>query len=190
MIRTFIAFELKNQDTIDKIKAFCTRLKQNQPNIKLVELENVHLTMKFLGNIEESTAPKIYKILKESINEKLIQGKTLEYKLKSVGQFKQFSVVWIRIDGDVSFFQTIKDTIEDLLKKQLKIERDNHPEFEPHLTIGRLKHEKINHRTFDSFKNLIRDANDIDFGNFSINQIKLKQSVLTPKGPIYSDLVY
>ncbi len=59
MIRTFIAFELKNQDTIDKIKAFCTRLKQNQPNIKLVELENVHLTMKFLGNIEESTAPKI-----------------------------------------------------------------------------------------------------------------------------------
>ncbi len=190
MIRTFIAFELKDQDTIEKIKGFCARLKQNQPNIKLVELENVHLTMKFLGNIEESTAPKIYQILKEEINEKLIQGKKFEYKLKSVGQFNQFSVIWVRIDGDVTFFQIVKDTIESLLKKQLKIEREKRPKFEPHITIGRLKREKIDYKTLDSLKDLIRDSKDIDFGNFSIDQIKLKKSVLTPKGPIYSDLVY
>jgi len=63
MIRTFIAIELKDKETIENIISFTQRLKQNQPKIKLVEPVNLHMTVKFLGNIPETQAPKIYSIL-------------------------------------------------------------------------------------------------------------------------------
>jgi len=189
-IRSFIAMELEDLDTINNIQAFYPRLMQNQPNLKVVKSENLHMTVKFLGDIPDSLAPKIYKILCKEVNENLFQGKTLEYQLKGVGQFNKHSVIWIKLVGNVHFLQNVKDTIENSLSEKLSIERDNRPKFKPHLTIGRLRKNKINYKTFESFKNFIRDNKELEFGTFKINQVKLKKSVLTPKGPIYSDLVY
>jgi len=190
MIRSFIAIELKDKETIEKIISFTQRLKQNQPKIKLVEPVNLHMTMKFLGNIPETQAPKIYSILQEEINDKLFHGKNLEYNLKGVGQFNRFSVLWIKLLGNIQFLQNIKDSLEDFLFNKLKIERDKRTKFKPHLTIGRLKKDKINYKTFDILKNLISENKDLEFGVFTINQVKLKKSQLTPKGPIYTDLKY
>ena len=190
MIRSFIAIELEDKETIEKISSFSQRLKQNQPKIKLVEPENLHMTMKFLGNIPEPLAPKIYTILQEEINEKLFQGKNLKYNLKGVGQFNRFSVLWIKLVGNIQFLQNIKDSVENFLFDKLKIERDKRTKFKPHLTIARLKKGKINYKTFDTLKNLISENKDLEFGTFNINQVKLKKSQLTPRGPIYSDLVY
>ena len=190
MIRAFIALELKDQETVEKIQSYGKRLKNNQPNLKLVEPQNLHMTVKFLGNIKESIAPKIYKILDEEINKKLFQNKSYQFELVGTGQFRKYSVLWIKLKGEIQFLQNIKDVVETLLYKQLNIERDKRPQFKPHLTIGRLKSNKINYENFDGFKKLINDNKNLEFGSFKINQIKLKQSVLTPKGPIYSDLVY
>lgn len=190
MVRTFIAFHLMEKSTIEKIKQFSSKIKNIQPNVKLVELENLHLTVKFLGEIQESTAPKIYKILKEDINDKMFQNKIFDYQLKGVGQFRNYSVLWVKLEGNITFLQSIKDAVENLLNKNLKIERDSRPTFEPHLTIGRLDSKKIKYDTLDKFKDLIKDNKDLEFGSFNISEIKLKKSVLTPKGPIYSDLVY
>ena len=60
MIRSFLALELDNKDTIQHIVDFSERLKKNQSKLKLVEPGNLHLTIKFLGNISEDQAPKIY----------------------------------------------------------------------------------------------------------------------------------
>lgn len=190
MIRSFIALELTDKVTIENIKTFSSRLNKNQEKLKLVAPENLHMTVKFLGNVSESLAPKIYEILKTEINEKLFQGEEFKYYLKGVGQFNRFSVLWIRLVGDISFIQTIKDSVEDLLNIRLKIERDKRTQFKPHLTIGRLKKDKINYKTFDIFKKLINDNKSMEFGAFNIKQIKLKKSELTPKGPIYSNLEY
>jgi len=111
MIRAFIAIELNERNTIDKIKSFSARLKQNQPKLKVVAPENLHMTVKFLGNISESLAPKIYKILKEEINENMFEGKKFEYNLKGVGQFNKFSVLWVKLIGDIQFLQQIKTTL-------------------------------------------------------------------------------
>ncbi|MFW9972255.1 MAG: RNA 2',3'-cyclic phosphodiesterase [Candidatus Odinarchaeota archaeon] len=190
MIRSFIAIELEEQETIKKITSFSQRLKQNQSKLKLVEPENLHMTIKFLGNIPETLAPKIYTIIEEEINNKIFQNKTFKYYLKGVGEFNRFSVIWIKLLGDIQFLQNIKDKIENLLFDKLKIEHDNRPKFKPHLTIGRLKKNKINYKTFEIFKKLIKENKDMEFGNFNINRVKLKKSQLTPKGPLYSDLVY
>lgn len=189
-IRSFIAMELEDHETIKIIQDFYPRLIKNQQNLKTVKPENLHMTVKFLGNIPESLAPKIYEILSKEINENLFQGKTLAYRLKGVGQFNKYSVIWIKLVGNIQFLQNVKDTIENSLNEKLDIEKDKRTKFKPHLTIGRLKKNKINYQTFDSFKNLIQDNKDLEFGTFTINKIKLKKSDLTPKGPIYSDLVY
>ena len=190
MIRSFIALELEDQETKEKIQSYGKRLKINQPNIKLVEPQNLHMTVKFLGNIEESLAPKIYNILKIEINEKMFQGKTYEFKLKGTGQFRKYSVLWIKLIGNIQFLQDIKDNVESLLNQNLKIERDKRQKFTPHLTIGRIKPNKINYKNFESFKKILNENKDLEFGPFNIREVKLKKSVLTPKGPIYSDLVY
>lgn len=190
MIRTFIALELEDKATIEKISSFGARLKQNQSRIKLVELHNLHLTVKFLGNIPEAMAPKIYQILKTEINDALFEGKTKEYKMISAGQFNRFSVIWVGLKGDIAFLQNIKDSIEQKLSSELKIEKDRRSKFKPHLTVARLKSNRINYKTFDSFKTILNEYKDFEFGPFSISQIKLKKSELTPQGPIYSDLEY
>ena len=190
MIRSFIALELKEKSTIENINSFATRLKKNQINLKLVKPENLHMTVKFLGNISESLVPKIYDILKTEINEKFFQDKEFNYYLRGVGQFNRFSVIWVKLVGDISFLQTIKDSIEDLLNMRLKVDRDKRTQFKPHLTIGRLRKEKINYKTFDIFKKLINENKNKEFGEFKISQIKLKKSVLTSQGPHYSDLEF
>ncbi|MFX1324411.1 MAG: RNA 2',3'-cyclic phosphodiesterase [Promethearchaeota archaeon] len=190
MIRSFIALELKNDETIEKITSLTSRLKQNQPKLKLVKPENLHMTVKFLGNIPEPLAPKIYLILKEDINEAIFQGKVFKYRLKGVGQFNKFSVVWIKLVGDIQFLQKIKDTVENLLYERLNIDLDKRNQFKPHLTIGRLRKERINYKTFETFKKITNAYKNEDFGEFNIQQVKLKKSELTPKGPIYSDLVF
>jgi len=190
MIRAFIAIELEDKNTINKIKSFSARLKQNQAKLKTVAPENLHMTVKFLGNISESLAPKIYRILKEEINENIFKGKSFEYKLKGVGQFNKFSVLWVKLIGDIQLLQEVKNSTEQLLAEKLDIQRDKRTQFKPHLTIGRLKKDKINYQTFSALKNLINENKNLEFGPFIVDQVKLKKSVLTGKGPIYSDLVY
>jgi 2'-5' RNA ligase len=190
MIRAFIAIELNDILTIENIKSFSTRLKQNQPKLKLVAPENLHMTVKFLGNISESLAPKIFKILKKELNERIFNGKTVEYTLKGVGQFNKFSVIWVKLIGNIQFLQEIKNSIEDILAEELNIQKDKRMQFKPHLTIGRLKKDKINYQNLNALKNLIEVNKDLEFGPLIVDQVKLKKSVLTSKGPIYSDLVY
>lgn len=190
MIRSFIALELKDNDTKDKIESFSTRLKQNQPKLKLVKPENLHMTVKFLGNIPETLAPQIFTILRDDINSKIFQGKTYKYILKGVGQFNKFSVLWIKLIGDINLLQEIKTKIENLLYERLKINLDKRQQFKPHLTIGRLRRERINYKNFDIFKKIINENKNTEFGEFNIDQIKLKRSELTPKGPIYTDIEF
>jgi 2'-5' RNA ligase len=190
MIRSFIALELKDKNTIERIELFSSRLKQNQPKLKLVKPENLHMTVKFLGNIPETLAPKIYAILNDDINEKIFQGKKFRYYLKGVGQFNKFSVLWIKLIGDIAILQEIQDSVENLLYERLGIDYDKRQQFKPHLTIGRLRKERINYKTFDTFKKIINENKNTEFGEFTIDQIKLKKSELTQKGPNYTDLVY
>ncbi|TXT54487.1 MAG: RNA 2',3'-cyclic phosphodiesterase [Promethearchaeota archaeon] len=186
-IRTFIAIDLENEETLENIQSFTNRLQMNQPKMKVVKPENIHLTVKFLGNIKESLAPKIYEILETKVNQKLLQGEKYIYKLNHVGQFRKYSIIWLGMEGDIDFLQNIKDTIEESLNQRLNLKKDKRRKFKPHITIARLKKKRIDYKTFDSFKNIIETHRNENFGDFIVDKVKLKKSDLTPKGPIYTD---
>lgn len=189
-IRAFIALELKNKETIFKINDFTSDLNKIQPRMKAVEAENLHITMKFLGNIEESQAKQIYRIINDTINDEYFKDGPKTFSIKGTGQFNKYTIIWAKIVGDIQFLQSIKDTLENSLYEELSIEKDKRSQFKAHLTIGRLKTNNINYNDFNAFKNLINGNKASVFGEFSIGELLLKKSDLTPKGPIYTTLKY
>ena len=97
-IRSFISIDLENKETKDNIISFQKQLEKIQPGLKPIVSDNLHLTVKFLGNIRESTAPKIYSILESKVNEKLFRGQELTYTVEGTGQFRNYGIIWCRVN--------------------------------------------------------------------------------------------
>ena len=186
MIRSFIAFDLENEESLQNIREFQKRLKQNQPRLKAIKSENVHITVKFLGDIKEEIVPQIYKVLEKEINERILRKEKYTYTLKHIGNFRNYGIIWVGLEGNMELMQNIKDTVEESLNRRLNIKKDNRRNFKPHITIARLKEKRRNYDTFDTFKNIIKKNGDKEFGDFNIREIVLKKSDLTPQGPIYT----
>jgi len=142
--------------------------------------------VKFLGNIKESMIPQIYKILDKEINERILRKENYIYKLRHIVNFRNYGIIWVGLEGNMELMQTIKDTLEESLNQRLNIKKDNRRNFKPHITIARLKKKRRDYNTFDTFKNIIKENRDREFGDFTIREIVLKKSDLTPKGPIYT----
>ena len=177
-MRSFIAIDIP-EEIKEKIMMVAKELEEKiKGNAKFVERENLHITLKFLGEIEENKVQEIKKIINS------ISISPFRIKLRGIGVFPNenfIRVIWI--GGESKELEKIVDHLNKELEKNLKI-RTEEQKFTIHLTIARVK-SKINISDFlDKYKNY-------EFGEFEvsdINQIKLKKSTLTPKGPIYEDL--
>ena len=174
-MRTFVAIELSNDDVVESIKKFQSEF---NINAKPVEPTNFHFTLQFLGEISEEMAEKIIHALEQ------IKFDSFTVNLKGIGGFPRLTsprIIWIGTDEFGG---------EQLVLLSKKIENALEPlglipdkAFKPHLTIFRIK-KKIG----DLAKGLER-FKEIDFGMQRVDRIKFKKSRLTPKGPIYSDIM-
>jgi len=175
--RGFIAIDIK---AVTKVIEFQNEIRNTGANIKIVEPENIHITLKFLGETEESLIDKINDIIKESV-----KGITpFEVTLKDTGVFPNenyIKVIWIGIEK----FEEIRDIANNIDEKLINLGfKKEKRKFSPHITIARVKSAK-------NKENLIQVINkfqDVEFTKFSVNSIKLKKSELTKKGPIYTTL--
>ena len=172
-MRAFVAAEITGQDILNSIKNM-------QENLRIearpVELQNMHFTLLFLGEITEDMAKKVGDKLKS------IRFDSFDISFEGVGAFpkpKFPRVVWIGVKNGADQLVELARTVERELSP-LGFKSDK--EFKPHITIFRIKN-KISDITDD----LARHSNE-KFGSLKISEIKLKKSVLTPSGPIYSDL--
>lgn len=175
--RGFIAIEI---DSFPKIIEFENEIKRSGANLKLVEPQNIHITLKFLGDTDENLIDKIEEILKESVKE----SEPFEIILKGAGVFPNqnyIKVMWIGIEntepmGKISY--KIDELISDLgFQKEKR-------KFSAHLTVARVKSAKNK----DKLIQIIDKYKETEFGKIKVDSIKLKQSELTPKGPIYTTL--
>ncbi len=175
--RGFIAIDI---DSFPKLVEFERDIKNSGANVKLVEPQNIHLTLKFLGDTDELLIDRIVDIMKESVKE--IEPFTI--KLKSAGVFpneRYIKVMWIGIEnGEIvgKIASKIDEKISDLgFEKEKR-------KFSVHLTIARVKSAKNKEKLMQ----MIEKYKDIEFANITVDSIKLKKSELTQKGPIYTTL--
>lgn len=176
-IRVFIAVDMP---VTQKASEVINELKKININAKIVEIENMHLTLKFLGDIDENLTDDIEKIIKESIGD----NQPFEITLKSMGVFPNqnyIKVAWIGVE-DAETLKTIAETIDKKLQS-LGFKKEKRP-FSAHLTIARIKSAKNKEKLIE----LIHKYQNIELQKIKINKIFLKKSILTPTGPIYTNL--
>ena len=175
--RGFIAIDINATPNILK---FLKDITNSNADVKLVEPQNIHITLKFLGDVQEDKINDIEQIMKDSVKE--IEPFTI--KLSETGVFPNqnyIRVVWIGIK-DAETIETISRSIDERLS-QLGFKKEKRG-FSAHLTIGRVKTAKNKQLLLKA----IEDYKDFEFSTQDVNSIKLKKSDLTPKGPIYTTL--
>ncbi|KYK30631.1 MAG: 2'-5' RNA ligase [Thermoplasmatales archaeon SG8-52-3] len=175
--RGFIAIDIK---PFQKLIEFENEIKNTGANVKLVEPENIHLTLKFLGDTDEILIDKIEEITKNSVSE----IEPFEIKLIGSGVFpneRYIKVIWIGIENG-EIISKIAEKIDEQISS-LGFEKEKR-KFSAHLTIARIKSVKNKEKIIQ----VIEKYRNIEFTQLKVNSIKLKKSTLTPKGPIYTTL--
>jgi len=179
-MRAFIAVEIDNL-TKQKISDLISNLKKSGADVKWITEDQMHLTLKFLGNIDESKTREISDVL-SSISSNF---KSFTISLSNIGAFPNLNrprIIWVGIDKGAEYLKTISEKIETGLKK-LEFEKEDR-EFNLHLTLGRVKTSK----NLSELKKLLNETLFNSQNEIKINSLILFQSTLTPKGAIYSKL--
>ncbi len=175
VMRTFVAIEISNNELKNSIKSFQDDLKIDA---KSIDVEQLHFTLQFLGEISEELVGKIIESLQT------IEFSEFRIDLKGIGAFPKTKfprIIWIGVDGDGDRkLIELAKKVENVLKPFGLV---SDKPFKPHITIFRIKKE-IGDITKQLNEQKIRN-----FGMQKISSIKLKKSELTSNGPIYSDLM-
>jgi len=174
-MRTFVAVEVDNKDILRNIMAV---QKSTHFKAKSIRIDQIHFTLQFLGEIDEEKCEKVKDLLRT------ITFSQFDLSLKGVGGFpnlKNPRVIWIGTDkkGAEKLFEITKEV--EMRLARLGFEKDK--KFKPHLTILRIKHN------VGDISLQMKEYEAIEFGTQVVSKIKLKRSVLSPKGPEYSDLL-
>jgi len=179
MIRSFIAVDIKEEIKRRILSKIQDILKSRDPSLKLVQPENIHITLHFLGEINSVMINQISKEIDHISFNPFLVG------IRGIGVFpslRRIRVVWAGIKKGALELETLFYQIE---KRIVKLGfSSNQKKYSPHLTIARMKARRTNDRLIQS----IKEFEDYDFGFTKVDSLELKRSVLTPRGPIYSTL--
>ena len=183
-MRTFIALNI-SEDIRKRLAEFTENIQnglvRTGASIKYVEPENLHLTIKFLGDTPENLIPQIHSELERfySTQEKIL------VKIGEIGVFpnRKFpKVVWVGINGSREKLQYLQKETENICERfGYKPEgRD----FSPHLTLARVKSIKSS----QAIMSVLDSHRNYGFGKMNFERITFYQSILQSAGPIYKSL--
>ncbi len=181
MIRTFICVEISNPKLISLINAQISELGKIE-GIRTVKSTQMHLTLKFLGDVSEKRLEHI----KNDIQQILFDP--FNISLEGIGCFpntNRIRVVWIGISEGKEALKKLASLVEQVMV-QIGFPKEKR-QFSPHLTLGRVKYLKEEGKELLIKK--IEKSKGSHFGSQSIDRFILKKSTLTPKGAIYDDLL-
>ena len=172
--RLFVAIDLPDEVT-KEVARIQEILEGKKFTGKMTELENLHLTLKFLGEIDDEKLEEIRKGLRE------IKFSDFEARLEDIGTFNfkgKPRIVWIKIGGKGIF--TLQKKVDEKLKEYgFKAEE----RFMSHMTIARIKYLKDKAEFVEYVKNI-----GLKTIKFNVREFKLKESELRNLGPVYEDL--
>lgn len=178
-IRSFLAFDIEDQTIVRKLTEVQAMLANTGADLKLVKPQNIHLTIRFLGDIHPPMVDAIYEEMKQ------VSFSPFTVELVGLGAFPKLSyprVVWAGIRKGADELTNVFEQLEPRLRG-LGFKPDTKG-FSPHLTIARVRTGRNKVRLAE----LIRQLEDTQFGAVNAECLKLKKSDLTPRGPIYTTL--
>lgn len=164
---------------LDALTAVQGEIVRRGCDVKLVERENIHLTLRFLGELPQGLVEEVRRALDK------LSGQPFTMRLRGLGAFPNLTrprVVWVGVAEGFDELKSLRSQIDELLRP-LRIPPEKE-EFTPHVTLARVKSP----RNVAGLVDLIRSLSERDFGSQEVRAVKLKRSVLTPRGPIYSDI--
>ncbi len=173
-MRLFIAVEVDDRIR-ESLKPLLSALGKYS-GVKAVEPENVHVTLQFLGEVPETRAD----IISERLERVASNFRPFNAKVEGIGFFpgrQKIRVVWAGVKSDE--LVKLANAVRAEMKK-LGFREDK--DFVAHATLARIK-KPVNP------EKLLKELESFDVsGEWTVKDFRLKQSKLTPKGPIYSDV--
>ncbi|MFA5365336.1 MAG: RNA 2',3'-cyclic phosphodiesterase [Candidatus Bathyarchaeia archaeon] len=179
-IRTFFAFDIEDETITRLLTKAQGMLASTGADLKMVEPQNIHLTVRFLGDTSPAMVDPIYEEMKQ------IKFTPIEVELKGLGVFPRLTnprVVWAGITKGAKELTNVFAQLEPRLRG-LVFAPDNKG-FSPHLTIARVR----TGRNKPQLVKLVQELGNFEFGTAKVSCLRLKKSDLTPRGPIYSNLL-
>jgi len=173
-MRTFVAAEINNKELLDSIKKTQSEL---DLRAKPINLENMHFTLLFLGEISEQISHKVQDSLSK------IEFSEFDVSFREIGAFPKARaprIVWMGTDEEGG--KQLCDLAIQVQNALFPLGFHSDKPFRAHITIFRIKNQ------IGNISDKLERYSSKSFGVQKISEIKLKRSILTPEGPIYSDL--
>jgi 2'-5' RNA ligase len=180
MIRSFIAIEIPDRLKNDVLE-IQNRFKAGSADASWTRIDGIHLTLKFLGNVEEKKIEEIKRILEEIAR----STQHIKIKIGGVGVFpnqKMPRVIWIGIKNEDGSLEGLYKRIDEELTR-MGFEKEGR-NFKPHLTLGRMRSQKGR----EGIIKLLEEFKDKEIGVFTASDIRLIKSELRPQGAVYTEL--
>jgi 2'-5' RNA ligase len=178
LIRSFLAFDIDSEEILRRISEVQKQLVDSGGDLRLVNPANIHLTIRFLGDIPSREVDRIFNGMEE------VAFSPFNVEIGGVGVFPNLNrlrVIWVGLQKGADELQHIFRQLEPRLRGLgFRPER----RFSSHITLARVRSA----RNITQLTHCITSLKDYQFGVFRLNCLKLKKSVLTPRGPIYSTL--
>jgi 2'-5' RNA ligase len=180
-LRTFIAVDL-GKAIRDRCVALQENLARSGAEVKWVEPENLHVTLLFLGEVNDREVPAMC----TAVAEVCTQHAPFPMTVETVGCFpnpRRPRVVWVGTGEGAAELTALHDALEGLLLA-LGCYRREERQYTPHVTLGRVKSD---HPTDKLAAGLAKYAK-WQGGQIAVREILVLSSELTPQGPVYTVL--
>jgi 2'-5' RNA ligase len=180
-LRTFIAVDL-GQAIRDRCVSLQETLARTGTDVKWVEVENLHVTLLFLGEVDERTVPDVCRAVAVGCG----RHESFTLGVETVGCFpnpRRPRTVWVGVGEGHDALIALHDALEPPLLDLGCYRRENRP-YTPHITLGRVKGD---HPTDKLATDLVKRAS-WKAGETQVREVLVLSSELTPKGPIYTVL--
>lgn len=178
-IRAFVAVDMDEASVVSRLVEAQRALRNLGADLKLVEPENIHATVRFLGEVPAATI----ELVKEQMNE--VKFSPFEMEFAGLGAFpnlRKINVVWVGMRKGGEEISRIFEQLEPRFRK-IGFEPDRKG-FSPHVTIARVKTGRMR----EELAKFVEEMRDTPFGVIHVEELRLKRSVLMPKGPAYSTI--
>ncbi|MDD5142853.1 RNA 2',3'-cyclic phosphodiesterase [Methanoregula sp.] len=175
MVRTFVALEL-SETVRGQLKEAQDVLRASSSRLTFVDPSLIHITVKFLGEVDDKMLVRI----KDALKLVPFQPFPVSAGNVTVNNPKRPHTVWCAID-DKGNGERLLSLVEDALSP-MGFPRESR-KFTPHATVARVKYSD------PSLFAALDQLKGRSYGECMVSGLKLKKSTLTPRGPVYEDLL-